>query len=87
MSGEDPSRLIPQLSDYIRHVHLEDIAADRTHNHLMLGKGAMDISSVIKSLKDIGYNGFITVELYPYQDCPTYAAKEAMKFIRSLDYL
>ncbi len=85
--GEDPSRLIPQLSDYIRHVHLEDIAADRTHNHLMLGKGAIDISSVIKSLKDIGYNGFITVELYPYQDCPTYAAKEAMNFIKSLDYL
>jgi sugar phosphate isomerase/epimerase len=53
----------------------------------MLGKGAMDISSVIKSLKDIGYNGFITVELYPYQDCPTYAAKEAMNFIKSLDYL
>jgi sugar phosphate isomerase/epimerase len=83
--GEDPSILIPQLSDYIKHVHLEDIAVDRAHNHLMLGKGAINIASVIKSLKDIGYEGFITIELYPYQDSPAYAAKEAMKFIRSLD--
>ena len=85
--GEDPSKVIPKLSEYIRHVHLEDISADRRHNHLILGEGAIDISSALKSLKDIGYDGFITVELYPYQDCPAYAANQSMKFIKSLDYL
>lgn len=85
--GEDPSKVIHKLSEYIRHVHLEDISADRRHNHLILGEGAIDISSALKSLKDIGYDGFITVELYPYQDCPAYAASQSMKFIKSLDYL
>jgi len=85
--GEDPSQVIYKLSEYVRHVHLEDIAADRTHHHLMLGEGAIDIDSVFKSLKDIGYEGFITIELYPYQACPIYAAKNAMKFIKSLNYL
>jgi sugar phosphate isomerase/epimerase len=85
--GEDPSQVIYKLSEYVRHVHLEDIAADRTHHHLMLGEGAIDIESVFKSLKDIGYEGFTTIELYPYQECPINAAKNAMKFIKSLDYI
>jgi sugar phosphate isomerase/epimerase len=85
--GEDPSQVIYKLSEYVRHVHLEDIAADRTHHHLMLGEGAIDIDSVFKSMKDIGYEGFITIELYPYQECPIYAAKNTMKFIKSLNYL
>lgn len=85
--GEDPSEAVYRLSEYIRHVHLEDIAASRKHNHLMLGEGAIDISHVLESLKDVGYDGFVTIELYPYQECPVYAAKEAMKFIKSLDYL
>lgn len=85
--GEDPSQVIHKLSEYIHHVHLEDISADRQHNHLILGEGAIDISSALRSLKDVGYEGYVTVELYPYQDCPAYAAKQAMKFIKSLDYL
>jgi sugar phosphate isomerase/epimerase len=85
--GEDPAQVTYKLSDYVRHVHLEDIAADRIHQHLILGEGAIDIDGVLKSLKDIGYDGFITVELYPYQECPVYAAKQAMKFIKSHDYL
>ena len=85
--GEDPSQVIYRLSDYVRHVHLEDIATDRTHQHLMLGEGAIDIDSVLRSLKDIGYEGFITIELYPYQEYPKDAAKQAMEFVKSLDYL
>lgn len=85
--GENPSDAIYRLSEYIRHVHLEDIAADRTHHHLMLGEGAIDIDSVLKSLKNIGYDGFVTVELYPYQECPAIAASQALNFIKSLDYI
>jgi sugar phosphate isomerase/epimerase len=67
--GEDPSQVIYKLSEYVRHVHLEDIAADRTHHHLMLGEGAIDIESVFRSMKDIGYEGFNN-RLYPYQENP-----------------
>jgi hypothetical protein len=35
-------------------------------------------------MDDIGYDGFVTVELYPYQDCPVQAAKEAYHYLCSI---
>lgn len=79
--GEDPAQLVYQLADYIGHFHLADIAASRIHNHLIPGQGAINLRAVLKAISDIGYNGFITVELYPYQDDPVRAAKEAYNYL------
>ena len=43
---ENPVELVYDLSDYIEHFHLADIAADRVHNHLLPGKGSIDFRSV-----------------------------------------
>ena len=37
------------------------------HQHLTPGKGVIDFAGVFSALKDIGYNGWTTVELYPYE--------------------
>jgi sugar phosphate isomerase/epimerase len=81
---EDPAELIYKLSDYIEHFHLADIAENRSHNHLIPGKGSINFESVFKAIKDIGYTGFITVELYPYQESPKYAAAKSYEFLRNL---
>ena len=65
--GEDPSACIREMRDVIYHFHLEDIAATREHHHLLPGKGAIDFSRVMEAIQDIEYDGFITVELYPYE--------------------
>jgi sugar phosphate isomerase/epimerase len=82
--SEDPACLIRSgLQKYIRHFHLEDIAATREHVHLMLGEGAVDIPGVLTAIREIGYDGFVTVELYPYEDRAIEAAKATMDYLRS----
>ncbi len=79
--NEDPARLVYELSEYIEHFHLADIAHTRIHNHLIPGRGSIDFRSVFDAMNDIGYRGFVTVELYPYQDNPVDAAKEAYNYL------
>ncbi len=79
--NEDPAKVVLELSDYIEHFHLADIAPTRIHNHLIPGRGSIDFRSVFDAMDDIGYRGFVTVELYPYQDNPIDAAKEAYDYL------
>src|SRR3712207_7415759 len=49
--------------------------------YLIPGRGSIDFRSVFDAMDDIGYRGFVTVELYPYQDNPVEAAKEAYSYL------
>ena len=82
--NEDPAALVNKLADYIEHFHLADISSNRVHNHLIPGHGAIDFSSVFKAMNEINYDGFVTVELYPYQDNPIDAAKKAYEYLNNL---
>ncbi|MCS7166204.1 MAG: sugar phosphate isomerase/epimerase family protein [Gemmatales bacterium] len=75
--GEEPAQVIRRLARYIRHVHLEDIPADRRHQHLIPGDGAINFAAVFEALRDINYQGWLTVELYPYIENPDSAARTA----------
>jgi sugar phosphate isomerase/epimerase len=79
--GEDPTELIYKLSEYIEHFHLADIAANRIHNHLIPGEGSINFRSVFNAIETIGYKGFVTVELYPYQLNPKEAAEKAFEYL------
>ncbi len=80
--NEDPSQLIRSMREYIRHFHLEDIAATREHHHLMLGHGSIDLCDVLNTIEEIGYKGFVTVELYTYEHAAEDAAQEAINYLR-----
>lgn len=82
--NEDPSQLIFDLKDHIQHIHLEDISSTRKHHHLIPGSGSIDFKKIFESLKDIEYNKFITVELYPYQKNPQQAGIESIKHLNSI---
>ena len=79
---EDPAALIETLSPYTEHYHLEDIPADRSHEHTQLGEGAMDVDGFLETLEATGYDGFVTLELYPYEDTAVETAREAMSYLR-----
>ena len=74
--NEDPAKLVYELADYVEHFHLADISK-RVHNHLIPGRGDIDFRPVFSAMNDIGYDGYVTVELYPYQENPVEAAREA----------
>lgn len=81
---EEPEELIYKLADYTAHFHLEDIAANREHRHLIPGHGAIDFKSVFRAIEGTGYRGFTTVELYPYQEDPVIAAKAAFEYLNNV---
>ncbi|MDS0276850.1 sugar phosphate isomerase/epimerase [Halomicroarcula sp. S1AR25-4] len=81
--GEDPSTALEELLPYVEHVHIEDIPADRSHEHTQLGDGAMDIDGFLEALEASGYDGFVTVELYPYGETPVATAEDAMAYLEA----
>jgi sugar phosphate isomerase/epimerase len=80
--GEDPGKALEDLFEWIGHMHLEDIAATRVHNHLIPGLGVIDYPAIFKTIKQLGYTGDISLELYPYVDTPEEAGKESLAFLK-----
>ncbi len=72
--SDDPAATVRRLGPLIRHVHLEDIAATRVHHHLIPGEGVIDFASTLTALKDVGYDGWVTIELYTCHENPDRAA-------------
>lgn len=83
-AGEDPSGAFEELFEWIGHVHLEDIASNRAHNHLVLGHGAIQFQEVFKTMINLGYEGDVSLELYPYVDAPEEAGRESLSYLRTL---
>jgi sugar phosphate isomerase/epimerase len=79
--GEDPQDWVARMASHTRHYHFEDIAATRVHRHLVPGDGAIDFRATLAAIAATGYEGFLTVELYPYIEDPDLAA------VRAFDYL
>lgn len=79
--GEDPQDWVARMAPHTRHYHFEDIAATRVHRHLIPGHGAIDFEATLRAIAATGYDGWITVELYPYIENPDDAAREAFDFL------
>ena len=82
--GDEPAEFIPKMAAYIRHIHLEDIAATRVHQHLVPGDGAIDFAATLRVIRSIGYEGWVTIELYPYVENPDEAARRGRQYILNL---
>jgi len=82
--GEDLPAAIARLAPQIRHYHVEDIAATRVHHHLVPGTGAIDFAGVVGAIRSTGYDGWLTVELYPEIDDPDAAGRGAMRVLAPL---
>ena len=82
--GDDPAAVIRDQADQVAHVHLEDIGANRVHQHLLPGKGVIDFPAVFAALASIGYGGWVTVELYPFEATAAEVARRAMDHLRPM---
>ena len=68
------------MAPHTKHYHIEDIAATRKHQHLIPGRGAIDFAAVLREIATSGYDGWITVELYPYIDDPDAGRPRGQRF-------
>ena len=79
--NEDPQDWVAKMASHTVHYHFEDIAATRVHAHLIPGHGAIDFEATLREINKTDYDGWITVELYPYIDNPDDAAREAREYL------
>ena len=83
-AGEDPAGAFEELFEWVGHMHIEDIAANREHNHLIAGLGAIDFPAVFGAMRSLGYSRDISLELYPYVDRPEEAGRESLDHLMPL---
>ena len=62
VAGEDPVELLRQVREYVVHVHCSDRVEPGKYPHAVTGEGAVDIPSIFRLLKEIGYSGWLSVE-------------------------
>jgi sugar phosphate isomerase/epimerase len=79
--GEDPQNWVARMARHTVHYHFEDIAPTRVHQHLVPGRGAIDFAATLEAICNTNYDGWLTVELYPYLDSPDDAAREAREYL------
>lgn len=83
-AGENPRVAFEELFQWIGHVHLEDIASNRVHNHLIPGRGAIQFEEIFRTMSRLGYRGDISLELYPYVDMPEEAGGASLQYLRPI---
>lgn len=54
---------IRRFGDRIDHLHFSDNNGKRD-DHIRLGKGTVDLTAIMRALKDIGYDGTATLEIF-----------------------
>jgi sugar phosphate isomerase/epimerase len=64
-----------EAAPYIWHVHFSD--SNRRHP----GSGAIDYDKVVIALKDIGYEGYVSLEIQPWPD-PVSSAGRSIEYLR-----
>ncbi len=83
--GDDPVSAVHELCDYIVHTHAKDgrmaPGQEPPYVELPLGQGDVHFDTYLAALRDIGYNGFLTIE----RECGDDPAKDiamAADFLR-----
>ncbi len=84
--NEKFENLFKILGQYIYHIHIEDIKPNREHFHLIPGDGAIDFAEILYWIKKISYEGWVTVELYPFQNEPVVAAQRAFSYLKKVGF-
>ena len=81
--GYDALKATRELKDHLFHMHLKQVhqTADGWHT-CAYDEGVVDIAGVVGVLKEIGYNGAVSVEHEPAFEDPTPAVVHSAKLLR-----
>jgi sugar phosphate isomerase/epimerase len=78
--GESIPEAVKLLNNRIWNLHIEDIPG-RKHYHLIPGQGTLDWQGLKRALIEVGYERFLTVELYTHWQNPQEAADKSYQFL------
>lgn len=78
----DASEAVRELGKKVFHVHLKDIKAVGAHKTCALGDGIVNIPAVISALREINYDGYISIEHEPEYHEPMQEVKKSLSRLR-----
>jgi inosose dehydratase len=73
LGGGDPAELIRRWAGRIPLIHLKDVTADG--GFVPLGQGVMDVAAVMDAIREIGFDGWLGVELDGWDGDPAEGAR------------
>ena len=86
--GMTDADIAAQAVQALRHTARVDGVRVTVHDQTLTLTGEVDWpyerEAACRAVNDIGYNGWVTVELYPYIDNPDAAARTALERIRHI---
>jgi sugar phosphate isomerase/epimerase len=81
--GESIPEVVRMLEGRIWNMHVEDIPG-RKHYHMIPGEATLNWNAFGEAVREIGYDRFLTVELYTHTADPQTAAEKSHAFLRKL---
>ena len=61
--GADPAAEMRALGERIRMLHVKDVRPGAEERVVVIGEGAVDFAAVAQAVRDIGYDGYLTLEV------------------------
>jgi sugar phosphate isomerase/epimerase len=83
LTDADVTASIRELGASIFHTHLEGMPAGE-HRHLLPGEGDLDLTAVCRALRETGYRGYLTVDLFAIADDPLGWAERSLAAMRRI---
>ena len=83
--NQDPATEIKKYKDRLFDLHIKDLLEQTTvAKDVEMGRGKMDIPSIVKALKEIKYQGFIGVEYEKDAEHAAYGLSESVGYLRGI---
>ncbi|AXK31430.1 sugar phosphate isomerase/epimerase [Streptomyces armeniacus] len=79
-----PEECVHAAAPWLRHVQIEDMRRGK-HEHLPFGEGEMDFPPILAALRDVGYEGLVTVELPRHSHAGPAMAETSLRFLRAAE--
>ncbi|MGE5531118.1 MAG: sugar phosphate isomerase/epimerase family protein [Bacteroidota bacterium] len=77
LTDDDLLQSIRNLAPHLVHLHWEDFPAGE-HKHLVPGEGDMPLAEIHRTLREIGYDGYYTIDLFNIADDPESYARASL---------
>lgn len=83
LTDADLLQTVRDLAPRLWHLHWEDFPAGE-HQHLVPGTGDMPLPALHATLREVGYQGYYTVDLFRITEDPLRFARESLTAMRAL---
>ena len=84
-AGEDPADAIRKYRERVLDIHIKDInSAEREGTTIEMGRGVLDIPSILKALLKIRFDGVVSFEFEKDEDDPLPGVAESIGYTRGI---